>query len=263
LEGFALKKLILVEGLPGTGKTTISKWLSTLLIEKGESVILLNEGDENIPCDFYEIAGIPKSDFELLCSNHPLEREWLINAGSHTKNYAFLRIDKCPSHIAEKIKRWDMGDASNKMITVTDYITCALERLQNWVDNNIYNSETVIIDSGYLQNPINELLLRHATNSDILEFINAITDMITPLNPVCIYLRRDSAEQAITFARMAKGVGWSDRVDKLLKEAGCENLFEQRFELELELLQNIESLICHICGDNWDNAKKTIRGVFI
>ena len=238
LEELTLKKLILIEGLPGTGKTTISKWLSAVLVDKGESIILLNEGDEKIPCDFYEIAGIPKSEFDLLCSENPSEREWLINAGSFTKNYVFLRIDNCPNHIAEEIKQWDMGDASNRAITIADYVSCALERLQN---------------------PINELLLRHATNSDIRAFINAITDMINPLNPVCIYLRRDSAEQAIAFAKMAKGKSWADRVDNLLKETGCENLFQDRFELELELLQNVESLICHICGDNWNDAKKAIK----
>ena len=257
-----MKKLILLEGLPGTGKTTISKWLSNLLTEKGESVILLNEGNENIPLDFYETAGIPRNDFDLLCSKNPSERKLLIDMSSCTKNYVFLRIDKCPEHIAEKIRRWDIGDANNQAVKAADYIPCALERLEKWVDNNIENPKTFIIDSGYLQNPINELLFRHASNSDIRAFIMAITETLKPLNPICIYLRRDSAEQAIAFAKRAKGDGWAERVDKLLKQNGCENLFQLRFELELELLKNVENLVCHVYDDNWEDAKKAISDYF-
>ena len=257
-----LNRLILVEGLPGTGKTTISKWLSDLFAEKGEATVLLTEGDERIPCDFYNTAGIPKSDFESLFSNSPSERDRLMDIALQTKNYIFLRIDKCPAHIARKIKRWDIGDGNNQAVTAADYMPCVLERLQYWVKANLDNSEIVIIDSGFLQNPINELLFRHASNDQVRELISAIADLLKPLNPICVYLRRGNAEQAIDFAKMVKGKGWEDRVDKLLKQTNCEDLFLQRFELELELLPKVENLICHVYDDDWNEAKKLIQNYF-
>ncbi|MCL2360674.1 MAG: hypothetical protein FWC73_02535 [Defluviitaleaceae bacterium] len=255
-----MKKLILVEGLPGTGKTTIAKWLSDLLISQGENTTLLSEGDERSPCDFYITAGIPKNEFESLYDSQ--ERENLLINALSTDNYIYLRLDKCPDYVAEKIKQWDMGDESNQFITVADYIPCALERLVYWVNSHINTSETIVIDGGYFQNPINELLFRQGTDNEVRGFINAITDILKPLNPVCIYLRRDNAEEAIAFAKMTKGKGWADRVDTLLRQAGCEDLFRHRFELELELLQNIEHLICHIDGDNWEDAKQGLRECF-
>ena len=258
-----MKNLILIEGLPGTGKTTISKWLSDFLIKQGESVILLNEGDERIPCDFYETAGMPRNEFELLCSSNPSEQKLLFEMAIRTKSYVFLRIEKCPSHIAEKIKRWDIGDGSNQAVTAADYIPCALERLQHWVNANAEGTETIIMESGYLQNPINELLFRHATSDEVRRFINAITEVIKPLNPVCIYLQRDTAEQAIEFAKSVKGTGWAERVDGLLKQSGCEDLFQRRFQLEFELLKNIKNVTCHVHGNNWDDAKNVIRNYFV
>jgi len=155
-----------------------------------------------------------------------------------------------------------MGEESNQFITVTEYIPCALERLEHWFKSHASSTETVIIDSGYLQNPINELLFRNATANEVRDFISAISDTLKPLNPVCIYLRRDNAEQAIAFAKKAKGQGWADRVDKLLQQAGCEDLFQRRFEIELELLKNIDHLDCYVCDDNWDLAKNKIRDYF-
>jgi len=257
-----MKRLILIEGLPGTGKTTITKWLSDIFTSHGDKTTLLNEGDERIPLDFYNTSGIPKNDFESLFAQNSQERDMLLNIALSTDNYIYLRLDKCPDNVAEKIKQWNIGDGSNQFITVADYIPCALERLKHWVNSHIDSSETVIIDSGYLQNPINELLFRRATDDEVRPFINAITSTLLPLNPVCIYLRRHSAEEAIAFAKKAKGKGWADRVDKLLQQQGCEDLFQHRFELELELLKNVEHISCHIYGDNWDAAKKDIRDYF-
>ena len=253
-----MKRLILVEGLPGTGKTTISKWLANILANSGEDVLLLNEGDERIPCDFYNTAVIPKKEFDWLCAQYGFEYDALLKIALLTNNYVYLRLDKCPDNVSKKLEIWDIGNGSNQYITVADYIPCLIERLEHWVSTQVNNSKTVIIDSGYLQNPINELLFRNATHDQVRSLINAITHLLAPLNPSCIYLRRDSAEEAISFAQKVKGEAWTARVNALLRQEGCEDFFKRRFELELEVLPNIEHLICHICGNNWEDARKSI-----
>ena len=102
------------------------------------------------------------------------------------------------------------------------------------------------------------MLFRNASSDEIRVLISKLTTLLTPLNPSCIYLRRSSADEAISFAKKAKGEGWTARVNALLKQKGCEDFFQRRFELELELLPDIEHLICHIHGNNWDDAKKSI-----
>ena len=64
-------QLIMIEGLPGTGKTTIAKWLNEYLDSQGIVAFLLLEGNKDIPCDFYEMAGIPNNDFKSLFADMP------------------------------------------------------------------------------------------------------------------------------------------------------------------------------------------------
>ncbi len=89
-------------------------------------------------------------------------------------------------------------------------------------------------------------------------FINAISSALKPLRPICIYLKRANADEAIAFAKKVKGKNWADRIDKLLQRPGYENFFKHRFELELKLLPGTEHLICPVREDNWDNAKQMI-----
>jgi len=257
-----MNRLILIEGLPGTGKTTLAKWLSDGLTDKGIENLLLLEGDERVPCDFYETAGIPSAQFEDLCASNPEISKELHAIARKTENYYYLRIDKSPEIAKPLLRPYDIGDGSNASITVNDYIPCALERLQDWVSQNPTGGKTVIMESGYLQNPINELLFRHASDEEVRSFINSITQILRPLSPVCIYLRRNTADEAINFAKMVKGSGWAERVDNLLKQTGCEDLFRRRFKLELELLPQIKNLCCHVCGGNWDDVKRKINRFF-
>jgi len=127
---------------------------------------------------------------------------------------------------------------------------------------NIGGNGTVIIDSGFLQNPINELLFRKATDDEVRTFIHDISVLPKPLSPVCVYLRRNDAEEAIAYAKKAKGDGWANRVDELLKQSGCENFFQRRFQLELELLPTVEHIVCEIDNDNWSEAKSQIERYF-
>jgi hypothetical protein len=255
-----MKKLILVEGLPGTGKTTAAQMLSKHLTSKGEDVITLFEDDEEIPGNFYATAGIPVNIFEAYRTRHPEASDTDFGTLIHTKNYVFLRLDRCESFIADAFGQWDMGDELNKEISVAEYISCALERWDNWVEANLDNDNIIIIDSGFMQNPINEMLFRKATDDEVALFIKSIAKMLMRLNPICFYLKRDSAEAATTFAKQAKGSDWAARVDAMLQEAGCPDLFEHRFKLELSLLHCVPHTVCFIDGNDWSEVEKQIQG---
>jgi len=87
--------------------------------------------------DFYNNSGIPKNDFESLFAQNSSERDMLLDIALSTHNYVYLRLDKCPDNVVESIKQWDIGDGSNQFIAVADYIPCAFERLDHWVNFHI------------------------------------------------------------------------------------------------------------------------------
>lgn len=257
-----MKQLILIEGLPGTGKTTATKRISEHLASKCEKVVTLYEGDERIPCDFYEMAGIPIDEFEAFRTRHLETADELWAISLRTTNYVYLRLDKCSDFIADTFRKWDMGDERNQQVSVAEYMPCVLERLDSWVASNIDSEDIVVIDSGFLQNPINELLFRKASDGEVHSFIKSIIEKFKLLNPVCFYLKRESAEAAISFAKRAKGHDWSSRIDSMLAELACPNLFEHRFELELKLLPSISHIICSIRDEDWSDMDRHIEKIF-
>jgi len=199
-----MKQLILVEGLPGTGKTTTAQSIFERLAAKGEKATVLFEGDERIPCDFYEMAGIPIDEFAPFRARHSDIPDELWGISLQTSNYVYLRLDKCSDFVADAFRKWDMGDECNKQVGVAQYISCASERLDHWASSSMDNQDVVIIDSGFLQNPINELLFRNAADDEIRSFITGIAETLKPLHPFCLYLCRESAQAAVFFAKQPR-----------------------------------------------------------
>jgi len=86
--------LILIEGLPGTGKSTLSNQLFKLITEKGVQAELLLEENEKSPSNFFNIAGIPKADFVYLVDDTSIITE--------TDNYVFVNLGQCIDEEANK-----------------------------------------------------------------------------------------------------------------------------------------------------------------
>lgn len=252
-------KLILVEGLPGTGKTTLSNWICELLKDQGKQAELLFEDDEKIPSNFCNIAGIPQNVFLSLLID---ESQIMAAILARTDNYIYINLDKCTEVIANQLKRWDIGDEYNRFISIKEYALCTLEWWQNWV-KNYRNKSILIMDSAFMQNPINEMIFRGATNIEVESYIYAIAEVIKPLDPVCVYLRRGNAEESISFAKIVKGNNWAESVDRALIRLNCPDLFERRFNLEFSFLSSMANIVCDVNGNDWSDAKKRILDYFI
>ena len=243
-------KLVLVEGLPGTGKTTLSEQIFKLFTKHGIQGELLLEGNVNIPSNLFNIAGIPNGVFPDFISKIPHAAE--------TDNYIFVNMGDCEEKIANQLQRYDVGNEFNQFMSAQEYARCTLEWWKNWAKNT--RESALIMDSAFMQCPINEMIFRKASDSEVIVYIQAIAEIIKPLNPVCVYLRRESAKIAIDFAKTVKGEHWAKSIEGLA-EFGCPDLFERRFNLENTLLSFIRNIVCHIDGYDWSDAETKVQSL--
>jgi len=244
-------KLVFVEGLPGTGKTTLSKQIYMILTEQGVHAELLLEDNEKIPCNFRDIAGIPRNLNIDISVNKSLVTE--------TENYFYVNIGNCDKERATQLRQYDMGDEFTKYVSVQEFVQCTLEWWQYWVKLNIKDS-ILVLDSAFMQCPINEMILRGASDADVVTYIKRIAKIVKPYNPVCIYLRRESAKKAIDFAKSVKGEAWAKGIDGLA-DVGCPDLFERRFALENILLSEVTSIVCTVVDFDWSDAEAKIKSI--
>jgi Ni2+-binding GTPase involved in maturation of urease and hydrogenase len=127
-------KMIFIEGLPGTGKTTLSEKIFETFTKQGVQVELLQEGDK-IPSNFDNIAGIPKTVFVDFQND--------INVITKTENYVFADLKNCREEVANQLRCYDIGDVFNPNVSAHEYARCTLEWWQYWVNDNI--KEAVLI----------------------------------------------------------------------------------------------------------------------
>ncbi len=258
-----------LEGLPGSGKTTLSMWLQPHL-----QAHLFTEGSPQYPYDFSGIAGITARLYSKLLHTFPVLSEFIFAYES----IHYVRIPDLESQYPQEtdllhlLRQWEFGNEFNSNITLEHYITCSLGLLHKWIEIIGVTGESLILDSVLLQNPINELLYRNAPEEVIMQYCSLLTNAFSNFQTSCIYLERDSAAQAIEFAARVKGASWTDRVATLIAQTpyglahglegidGMIQFFEHRSTIEKRLLSNplMNAKIYAVDELHWDQVRERI-----
>lgn len=264
------RHIIFVEGLPGTGKSTIAKWIHE---ELGFELML--EFGDNYPNDMFEIAGMSIDTYTELCIKHPVLEEF----GEEYKGYIYINIGRVKDtflhnkELIGSLAKWDLGDELNKNIDIQFYISCSLTYLKKQFDLIKNAGIDIVIDSSWLQNPINELLLRNVDTSQVVGYCEEILKNLAEQKVLCIYLKRRSAVDSINFASKVKGEQWKNGVTEFIKSTpyglsnklkgyeGAITYFDRRAQIEECILDKefIPHFNFNIKSNNWDIIKKEIK----
>lgn len=195
-------RLLLIEGIPGSGKTTIAGKAADHLRAKGMPVTLYTEGNPH-PADMAWHAWIPLPALErVLAPFAPIRDE--INRHMWVEGgYAILAYTKVETEDPAFFEQMAEYEVYNARVP-PEVFDGLLETRWEMFGLKAARENTVhIFESAFLQNHVTELLhFRQAPKLIISEHCGQLLRAVAQLDPVVIYLSQPDVEE--TIARVAR-----------------------------------------------------------
>ena len=240
-------RLYIVEGLPCSGKSTISAYIASFLAQEGK-VCFVDEGTGEHPADYEYHAYAP--------------------AGLLSESEQVVSLADCSDEMRERLLPYKIYDG----------LPWEIERpvmLEKWRQfaGSAQQDTQYVFNCVFLQNPMCETMMRFDfPEAASKQYIEEIAEIISPLNPLILYLKNDDIQTAVCSASLRRS-GWLDAViDYHVHGAygmrigargfdGYIRCLKERQERELRILSQLP--VAHIIVDNpqrnWHEAEKTIR----
>ncbi|MDR3593598.1 thymidylate kinase [Clostridium sp.] len=275
-------RLILVEGIPGSGKTTISKKIKNYLVNKGLDVVLYNEGDVH-PADMAWNALLNKEEFDNIINENRGHEQVIKENSIFEDDYVILAYTKLgfrrkQNKLMDFLEEHEIYDGR---VSADVFKQIHLKRWRKFGEIMKENKERIVIfECSFLQNHVNELLAMHDKDLNyIKEYLNELIETVTELNPKLIYLNQLSIKETIN--RVAKErishnkemyPDWVDMCIEYFENSsygkrnningfdGVIKYFEKRQEIELDVIKSLslDKLIIYNKNYDYQNIENTI-----
>lgn len=253
-----MAKLILIEGILGSGKSTTAQKIEQLLKAQGKPVHCFQEGDLH-PCDLAWHACVPIAVYEELLNIYPEKKDVLTKNASVDDTYAYVtygKLELLPDHpLFIMLKSYEPYGGKVSLEQFKDLHFARWKKFGQEADRNaIY-----IFECAYLQNHVIELMLTYEqSESYIVNYMKELIETVRSLNPLLIYLYPKEVEWVIRNAASERKTDypeiWNDWIDDVIayfensnyaktnKLTGYANViesFKKRQRLELDIIKEL------------------------
>ncbi|BBH24414.1 hypothetical protein Back11_57590 [Paenibacillus baekrokdamisoli] len=208
-------RLILMEGLPSTGKSTNSGILLSQLERNGHRAKWVHEVARPHPTLFFYEACMEEHEYKDFITRYPHSVSILEPISMRRNNSIGIDLlevewnhsNQLGEDAYQQLKKYDVWN-----FTVDRYMKVALEKWEHFVNKQNYSDEIVILDSSLFQYQIYSLILADVPFTQLMAFIEAIYRIISPLHPSLIYLYREKTDDTINYLVRERGVTFLERI---------------------------------------------------
>ncbi|MFT5875535.1 MAG: hypothetical protein ACI8WT_004528 [Clostridium sp.] len=188
-------KLIIVEGLPGSGKSTTAQIVYDILKDKGINTEFYCEGNYNHPADYDGVAYFNNEEFNILQQSHYKSSEVLGKIKVKYYNGYLIPFKK-----AIEENQMSFQDDLFKDITKNDiyelpidlHTKLILDRWDDFVNTYINEDKVVIFECCFIQNPVTVSMVRNNSPKDVtMSYINSLAEKIVPLEPILLFVEQE------------------------------------------------------------------------
>lgn len=275
-------RLVIVEGIPGSGKSTLSRYIHDMLnINKIESELFL-EGDLLHPADYEGVACMPNQELDKLRSIysdvfHYIDPYVSLDGNDALIAYALAQQaaqTRIPSSLYEEIRRYEIYDG----VSVEKYCELIFKRWKSFAKDQREKENITILECCFLQNPGCALLARHDTGKDRFnQHILQIAEQIQELNPILFYLKQTNVRETIDRVKAKRSQEWLDfaiwyhteqnygKKKGLHGYEGYIEFLEHRRELELQIIEQLpfQSVIIDNSDYDWVNQQQSVSKIMM
>jgi hypothetical protein len=250
-----MTKLILVEGIPGSGKTNTAQYITSQLSSSGIETALFLEGDWDHPADFESVACLDTAQVQELKNRFPqhvgfLDSQVRVQDGDHFFSYQRIAHEnhgQIPPALVEALSIYEIYEQP-----VEKFRRLLLKRWREFAASAAQGTQVYIFECCFLQNPLTFYLGRNDESlPDTQAFVLELAHSIQFLEPRLIYLH--PGEVAATLQRVAaeRPPEWLDLVIGYHTQQGhglaqgwqgfegAVKFYQMRQSIELDLLPEI------------------------
>ncbi|UQZ33496.1 hypothetical protein C2I18_07950 [Paenibacillus sp. PK3_47] len=272
-------KLILIEGLPGSGKSTTARLVHDILTDMKLNSRLYVEGDLDHPADYDGVAWFTPHSFGNLLSSHEQYRDFLLAHTLRQGEHYFLEYRKIkneygadfPDELMEAIFKNDIYELpleqNRKLIA---------ERWKKFTESAAAGRDTFIFDCCFIQNPVTVGMIKYdAGKEDVVSYVEELAAVVRQLNPLLIYVEQNDLDYSFRKAVKERPAAWSEGFIEYYtsqgygKIRGCKGLegtlqvLEARSRLEEEIYNGLEVAKVKVNNSSYDlsSYKQVLAGI--
>ncbi|WP_342379825.1 hypothetical protein [Bacillus thuringiensis] len=249
-------KLIIVEGLPGFGKSTTAQLINEILSQNKIEVELFLEGNLNHPADYDGVSCFNKFEFDRLVSNSGGFKEVLLKRVLKKGSNYLLPYRKIKNEFGDQFSDELFNDISRNDIYELSFdknVELIAGKWQNFAEIALEDNKVYIFECCFIQNPLTIGMIKCGEQKEkIINYVMKVAKIIENLNPMLFYVEQDNLEFSFRKALKERNPEWATGIvdyytnqgyGKEHNHSGVEGaikVLEARRNLELEIFDMLK-----------------------
>ncbi|MEN8698131.1 hypothetical protein [Bacillus infantis] len=270
-------RLILVEGLPGFGKSTTAQYTKEILEEEGKEVRLFLEGNLDHPADYDGVAYATEKEMEKLLKEAGGQAELIKPYTIEKEGYYLVQYEKMkrkypgafPDGLLDSIFRNDIYELPMKL-----HMELMEASWRSFADRAANEDAVYIFECCFIQNPLTIGMIKcNEPANEIMAYVKRLGETIKELDPLLIYLEQDDLESAFRKAVKERPIEWSEGFTEYYTGQGYGlsrgwkglegtlKVLEARKQVELDTMEQLD-LKKAVVNNSWfdpDSHKELLR----
>ncbi|WP_242280012.1 hypothetical protein [Bacillus cereus group sp. BfR-BA-01428] len=249
-------KLIIVEGLPGFGKSTTAQLINDILSQNKIEVELFLEGNLNHPADYDGVSCFNKFEFDRLLSNSGDFKEVLLKRVLKKGSNYLLPYRKIKNEFGDQFSDELCNDISRNDIYELSFdknVELITDKWQDFAEIALEDDKVYIFECCFIQNPLTIGMIKYGEQKEkIINYVMKVAKIIENLNPMLFYVEQDNLEFSFRKALKERNPEWATGIvdyytnqgyGKEHNHSGIEGaikVLEARRNLELEIFDMLK-----------------------